>query len=75
MVKNVVFWIGLAYSIFLVAFRGSDLFITVCGFLFVYWMFLWFYDELARSLTMFAALSWSAILLTLDQVRRIFKNK
>jgi hypothetical protein len=75
MVKNVVFWIGLAYSIFLVALRGSNLFITVGGFLFGYWMFRWFYDEFARSLIMFAALSWSAILLAFDQVRRIFKNK
>jgi hypothetical protein len=75
MVKNVVFWIGLGYAIFLVAFRGANIFITVGGFLLGYWMFSWVYAELARSLMMFAAFSISVILLALDQVRRIFKNK
>ena len=74
MVKNIVFWAGLAYCSFLVAFHGANIFAAVVSFLFGYWLFSWFYEEFSRSIAVFASFAWLAASAVLSWIKRVVRK-
>jgi len=73
-VKIIVFWAGLAYCSFLVAFHGVNIFAAVVSFLFGYWLFSWFYEEISRSIAVFASFAWLTASAVLAWIKRVVRK-